>query len=164
MKARNGFAHLYSRLGRFAPRRRGLSVSDQTGAALLEAAIVLPVLVVLALGGIEFGYLINNYVTLTHATRAGGRQLALARPIGNPRAATVGLVQGAAVNLVAANLTITTTVNGVACASDAACQSALATARGQPATVTVQYPCVLLTQIVRIPNCILSATVTERVE
>jgi Flp pilus assembly protein TadG len=47
------------------------------GAAMVEMAIVLPVLVLLVFGIIDFGRLYNTQVTLTHAAREGIRDYAI---------------------------------------------------------------------------------------
>ena len=56
---------------------------------MTEFAIVLPILVVLLFGIVQFGILFNNYVTLTDAARAGARAAAVSRqaadPVGAPR-------------------------------------------------------------------------------
>ncbi len=44
--------------------------------------MVLPILVLLLFGVIQFGILFNNYVTLTDAVRAGARKAAVSRPLG----------------------------------------------------------------------------------
>lgn len=54
--------------------RRG---AGQRGAAMVEFAIVLPVLVMLAFGIVEFGRGYNTRITLTAAAREGARVLAL---------------------------------------------------------------------------------------
>jgi Flp pilus assembly protein TadG len=51
----------------------------QEGQTMAETAIVLPVLLVVLLGIIQFGILFNNYVTLTDAVRSGARKAAVAR-------------------------------------------------------------------------------------
>jgi Flp pilus assembly protein TadG len=47
---------------------------SERGAALVEFAIVLPLLLMLVFGIIEFGRAYNNQVTLTHAAREGVRE------------------------------------------------------------------------------------------
>jgi hypothetical protein len=44
------------------------------GAVLVEAAIVLPVIVILTLGIIDFGWAFNNYISLRQGTREAARQ------------------------------------------------------------------------------------------
>ena len=53
---------------------------DESGAAAVEFAIVLPVLLLLVFGIIEFGLLFNRYITVTHAAREGVRVASLAGP------------------------------------------------------------------------------------
>ena len=54
-------------------------VRDEKGQTMAEFAIVLPLLVVLLFGIVQFGILFNNYVTLTDAARAGARAAAVSR-------------------------------------------------------------------------------------
>ena len=59
---------------------RGLrqrSGAGERGAAMVEMAIVLPVLLLLVFGIIDFGRLYNTQVTLTHAAREGIRDYAI---------------------------------------------------------------------------------------
>ncbi|TMA07626.1 MAG: pilus assembly protein, partial [Deltaproteobacteria bacterium] len=41
------------------------------GQAIVELTLTLPLLIVLGLGAIEFGNMINTYLVLTHLTREG---------------------------------------------------------------------------------------------
>ncbi len=50
-----------------------LNIRGQRGAAALEFAIVLPVLVLLLFGTIEFGLLLYNQQVITNASREGAR-------------------------------------------------------------------------------------------
>jgi Flp pilus assembly protein TadG len=52
---------------------------NEDGQAITEFAIVLPILMMLLLGIIQFGIIFNNYITLTDATRAGARKAAVSR-------------------------------------------------------------------------------------
>ena len=51
---------------------------------MVEFAIVLPVLLLVVLGIMQFGVVYNNWVTLTDATRAGARQAAVSRGLSDP--------------------------------------------------------------------------------
>jgi Flp pilus assembly protein TadG len=51
--------------------------SNERGAAAVEMALVLPILLLLVFGIIEFGFIFNRYISVTHAAREGVRQLAL---------------------------------------------------------------------------------------
>jgi Flp pilus assembly protein TadG len=59
-------------IGARTNRAAGTS-NRQRGAAMVEMAIVLPLLLLLVFGIIEFGRLYNAQVTLTHAAREGIR-------------------------------------------------------------------------------------------
>ncbi len=54
------------------PRRHRRRL-DQRGAALVEAAIVMPLLLMLIFGMIEFGFLFKDSLTVANAARAGAR-------------------------------------------------------------------------------------------
>jgi Flp pilus assembly protein TadG len=141
------------------------TIKDSKGASAVEFALLAPVLFVLAVGIARFGIVLNNYIMLTEAVTDGARQLALARGSSTPYSAAVSAVQASASNLASGSLTITTSINGTACATDTACQTALSTASGNPAAVSATYPCSLVVMGVNFaPSCTLSATTTEMIE
>jgi len=82
---------------------------SQDGQAMVEFALVLPVLLLLIFGIIQFGILFNNYVTLTDAVRAGARQAAVSRTVPDPVAATESRLKKSAAGLDADDLVITVT-------------------------------------------------------
>lgn len=49
----------------------------QRGAAAVELALILPILVLLVFGIVEFGRAYHTQVTLTHAAREGARHMAI---------------------------------------------------------------------------------------
>ena len=55
---------------------RGL---EQEGQAMVEMALVLPVLLLVVTGILTFGLAFNNYLLLTEATSVGARTLAISR-------------------------------------------------------------------------------------
>lgn len=98
---------------------------------------------------------------MLHARARGS--LAISRGDATPWTDTVNQIYGSAPNLTKASLTITLSVNGTACATDAACTAALAV--GVPATVQASYPCSLVVEAINFaPSCTLTANTTERVE
>ncbi|MFY9640884.1 MAG: TadE/TadG family type IV pilus assembly protein [Rhodomicrobium sp.] len=121
--------------------RRGFRACG--GNAAIEFAIVAPVLFVMLLGMIQFAIIFNNITVLTNATSAGALLFSEGRSFTSPYSSAVTAVKSAAGSLTTANLTITTSVNGAACATDAACLTAFGQG-GVPATVTVTYPCPLV--------------------
>lgn len=52
-------------------------LSRRRGATLVEFALLLPVLLAILLGIIEFGWLVKNHLTLANATREGARAAAV---------------------------------------------------------------------------------------
>ncbi|HEY2640820.1 MAG TPA: TadE family protein [Streptosporangiaceae bacterium] len=72
---------------------RGGSVSSDRGAAAVEFALLLPLLVLIVFGLIDFGRAINAQITLTQAAREGARSLALGQSTYQSRAqaAAIGL-------------------------------------------------------------------------
>lgn len=66
-----------------ASRRR------ERGQATAEFALVLPLLLLLVTGIIQFGLLFDHYITLTDAVRSGARTLALGRGLSDPCDAAV---------------------------------------------------------------------------
>lgn len=144
-------------------RRRGPVIRrrKQEGQALIEFALVLPVLLLLLLAILKLGLLFNNYLTLTDAVRAGARQLALGRGIGAgpPTACALATTQvnNSAGSLKVANLTVTETESGL--------DTCTSLTQGNAATVTGKYPCDLtILGINFVPGCQLNVSATERVE
>jgi Flp pilus assembly protein TadG len=82
----------------------------ESGQAFVELALVLPILLLLLLGVIQFGTIFRDYIALTDATRVGARQAAVSRSI-QPEAQRIPLViskvHKAAVNLDANKMSVT---------------------------------------------------------
>jgi Flp pilus assembly protein TadG len=79
-------------------------MKNEQGQTMTEFALVLPILVVLLFGIIQFGIAFNNYVTLTDAIRAGARKAAVSRQSSDPVGACKAAVMAAADNLNKADL------------------------------------------------------------
>jgi Flp pilus assembly protein TadG len=129
----------------------------QDGQALVEFAFVVPVLLLIILGIVQFGILFNNYITLTDAVRAGARQAAVSRTLPNPTQVTTDRVRRSAAGLDSNKLTVSVAV------WDPATSSAI-WAQGGDVTVTARYPFSinLMGFVVRTGD--LKAETTERVE
>ena len=109
---------------------------DEEGSQAVELALILPVLVLLLMGIIEFGRGYNARVTLTSAVREGARAYALGKD-----AATITDVTETA----AAGLDKTNVTSGVDADADGIVDTAElgvfpACSVGQPAEVTANYP------------------------
>jgi TadE-like protein len=89
--------------------RKRFAVNSERGQSMTEFALVLPLLVMLLFGVIQFGIAFNNYITLTDAVRAGARKGTVARHLKDPEGAVVAQVQKAATDLKAADLDVDVT-------------------------------------------------------
>lgn len=120
---------------------------------MVEFALVLPVLLVVLFGIIQFGLTLRNYVTLTDAVRAGARTAAVSRLL-QPGARTTAIdqkIQSASSDLspsiASSDITITSTWQ-----------------YGDDVSVTATYPYSISLFGVVIASGNLSSTTTERVE
>jgi Flp pilus assembly protein TadG len=102
-------------LSRAVRRRRcGARALGERGAAAVEFALVVPVLVLMLLGIIEFSKAFQVKATLADAAREGARVMALANDAGSARAA-VRSAASSTVTLTDAQITVTpTTCTGAA--------------------------------------------------
>lgn len=100
-------------------------IAEQRGQTMAEFAIVLPVLVVLLFGVIQFGIAFNNYLALTDAVRAGARAAAVSRQASDPVGTATAAVRSSATDLNQSKLGISVSSSWSA---------------GSPVTVTATYP------------------------
>jgi Flp pilus assembly protein TadG len=110
---------------------------SERGAVAVEFAILLPVLVMLLMGIIEFGRAYNAQISLTHAARESVRVMAISN---NPASAKTTAVN-AAVSLRPALRTTDVAVVTTNTASSSLC------AAGAKATVTITYSLSTMTGI-----------------
>jgi Flp pilus assembly protein TadG len=137
---------------------RGNIKRNESGQAMVEFALVIPLLVTLVFGIIQFGILFNHHLTLADAVRAGSRQGAISRTLpGGPAAASAAAtarVRSAALgSLSDANdptalvVTVTSTF-----------------AQGSDITVKATYPYTIRIFGVPVTSGRLTSETTERVE
>ena len=154
---------------RLQQRRRG-----EDGAALVEFALVVPLMLIIMFSMTSFGFAFNRYLQLTEATNIGARLLSVSR--GNtldPCSLTATAIQHAAPYLTASQMTFTYSLNGNAesgttcAASNSTSPPASYLVQGQPVSVTVTYPCTafvwtsVMYKINPLPSCLLHAQITE---
>ncbi len=128
---------------------REIIKGKQSGQAMVEFALVLPVLMLLVLGIIQFGITFNHYLTLVDAVRAGARTAAVSRQAPNPAAVAEAKVRAAAEDLDQAELAVTVTS---------------AWKQGEDVAVTAKYPYRISLLGLVVKSGDLSSTTTERVE
>ena len=105
-------------------RRLRTRLAGQGGAAAVELAFVLPVLLLMLFGIIEFGRAYNAQVSLTGAAREGARVMAVRNDPTTARTATIAAAPSLSPSLASSNIAI----------SPATCQA------GQTVTLTATYP------------------------
>ncbi len=79
----------------------------EDGQGIVEFAFVLPILLALLLGIVQFGIAFNNYLTLNDATRVGARKAAVSRFLGDTGATARIATYNAASGLDPAHLNVT---------------------------------------------------------
>lgn len=128
-----------ARVGRF---RRGLA--DDRGAELIEFALVLPILLLVVAGIIEFGFLFQRLEVITNAAREGARMASLPAYTTN-----AGAVTGRVDDYLNAGVTA-----GFAdsCAVDMVGPVAGAVVPVVHVTVTCQVPTVILSGVAALVN------------
>ena len=137
----------------------------------MEFALVLPALLVILVGIIQFGVALNNYLELTDAVRTGARNLAMSRSSATsatPYSSTITAIDNSAANLTPGSITTTIRINGTACSTDGTCQTAIAAAEGLSASVTATYPCVSATFVFYVryfaAGCTLTSSTADLIE
>ena len=138
---------------------RRLQFRDESGQAITEFALILPILMALLLGIIQFGIVFNNYVTITDAARAGARKAAVSRFLGDNGTAAQAVARNSAQGLNQAKLGVS-----VKACSGANCSSSAWNISGSDVVVTTTYPYTvnILGWTVKAGN--LTSTTKERLE
>jgi len=116
---------------------------------MVEFALVVPILLVVVFGVIQFGVVYKDYVTLTDATRVGARKAAVSRHEANPVGAAVTAVRNSATGLDQSQLAV---------AVGSSWQ------HGADVTVTASYPYEIDLLGLVVAAGQLESTTTERVE
>jgi Flp pilus assembly protein TadG len=79
---------------------------SEHGQTMTEFALVLPLLILVLFGIIQFGIAFNNYLAMTDAVRAGARKATVSRHKEDPVDETVTAVRAAASDLKVSDLAI----------------------------------------------------------
>jgi Flp pilus assembly protein TadG len=131
-----------------SPSRRS-TLRDQRGQTMTEFALVLPLLVFLLFGVIQFGIAFNNYITLTDAVRAGARKAAVSANTDAPEAVAEEQVRESAVGLKEDDLDVVVSSTWE---------------HGEDVTVTATYPYSISLLGIVVSSGELQSQATERVE
>ena len=149
-----------------------LNAKQDRGSSLIEFAVALPPLLLVATGIWAMGFAMNNYLILTNATTVAARQIAISRgQTLDPCATAVSALTAAAPTLTASKFAYTYTFNGTSYSGTSCSSSTYTTGapsnlvQGQPASITVTYPCSLIAYNANFaPTCSLKSQMTELVQ
>jgi Flp pilus assembly protein TadG len=154
-------------LGRWV---RAILRKGEEGSAILEIALVTPILMGLLTAICTFAVGFNNQLTLNGAVGQGANYLqTLGANATDPCAQTMTAIENAAPSLKPSSIKLTIAINGTTVSDTSnSCTGAVATlaaAANEPVTVSATYPCVLTIMSLGygtkfISNCQLSATET----
>jgi len=124
---------------------------NERGQTMVEFTLVLPVLLVVLFGIIQFGIVFSNYVALTDAVRAGARTAAVSRSSTDPVGDTKARVMDASGDLDSTKVVPTVdTPSGWT--------------HGADVTVTATYPYSISLLGIVVASGNLSSSTTERIE
>jgi Flp pilus assembly protein TadG len=127
------------------------TIKNERGQTMTEFALVLPILLVLLFGIMQFGIIFNNYVALTDAARAASRKGAVSRSASNPQGDCEATGYAAGTNLDQPHVKFILT-----------CDSTWAIGSDVTVTATYPYDIKLLNWVVA--SGTLNTTMKERVE
>lgn len=122
---------------------------NERGQTMVEFTLVLPVLLIVLFGIIQFGLTFNNYVALTDAVRAGARTAAVSRFSATPLNDTVSRVKTSSNDLDPTKVNVTVTASWT---------------QGSDVVVKATYPYSISLLGVVVASGTLSSQTTERVE
>lgn len=121
-------------------------MKKETGQSLVEFALVLPLLILLLFGVIDFGRVFHAYLTIDHAGREAARAVSIGKTV--DAATSIAIDNGASIGLSGDNIHITSAESG------------------KNATIKITYPITFLTPVISgiVGEITLTDTTTMRVE
>lgn len=128
--------------------KRRSRTHEEHGQTMVEFILVLPVLLVVLFGIIQFGITFKDYIALTDAVRTGARTAAVSRYSTDPVADTVARVKSAA-DLTPSKMNVAVTSTWV---------------HGDDVVVTARYPYSISLLGIVVASGNLTSSTTERVE
>jgi Flp pilus assembly protein TadG len=126
---------------------------NDSGQAVVEFAVILPVLLMILFAILQFGIVFNNYIQVTAAAREGARKAAVSRSLGTAAAETASTTsaKAAAPGLKQSSITVTY-------------PNSPTFAQGSDVTVQVTYPYSISILGIIVKSGKLTSSTTMRVE
>jgi Flp pilus assembly protein TadG len=127
--------------------------TNESGQAVVEFAVILPVLLMILFAILQFGIVFNNYIQVTAAAREGARKAAVSRSLGTAAAETAATTaaKAAAPGLKQTSITVTY-------------PNSPTFAQGSDVTVQVTYPYSISILGIIVKSGKLTSSTTMRVE
>jgi Flp pilus assembly protein TadG len=127
--------------------------TNESGQAVVEFAVILPVLLMILFAILQFGIVFNNYIQVTAAAREGARKAAVSRSLGTAAAETAATTsaKAAAPGLTQSSITVTY-------------PNSPTFAQGSDVTVQVTYPYSISILGIIVKSGNLTSSTTMRVE
>lgn len=123
---------------------------DESGAVLLEASLVMPLVVIFIAGIADFGVTLYQYHTLTNANGSAVRQLIISRGFDKPYASVLAQYAAWAPNLAVQENQLTVSVTDSTGAlksctdtTSPSCKTLLDGAAGKQAKIELNYACTM---------------------
>jgi Flp pilus assembly protein TadG len=149
--------------GRCQPARQRTKVSGEEGSALVETALVLPIIFILMTGIFSFSIALYQKLELAQAVASGARYLSVDRGDTDPCAAAVSKIYAAAPTLTQSSISTTFVLNGTTY-SGKTCSGTTNMISGGSAQITATYPCTLSVYGMSFGSCTLTENVSEVVQ
>lgn len=127
------------------------NLGNKSGQAIVETALILPLILLILMGIIDFGFLFNNYLVIDNASREGARSAA----VGSTDSVIMSTVSSMTLSLEPTKLKTTIYPTGAS------------RIKGSQVTITIEYDYSLITPIIGaiVPNPVhLTAKTVMRVE
>lgn len=149
-----------------ARHRAGWRGWREEGQAIVEFALVLPVLLLVLTAILQFGLMFNQYLSLTDAVRTGARTLALGRGLSNPCDPAITQTVNSAVGtgLTASEVTPTLTSPDTCGTGTYPNRTSGSETQGNEATVSASYPYTVSVFGMPLFHLTLSATASDEIE
>ncbi len=163
MGRRNGTPPRSDQAGRVrsvAGRRWPAENSTEEGSAIIETALILPIIFVLMTGIFSFSIALYQKLELAQAVGSGARFLGTDRGDTDPCAATASRIYATAPTLTKSKISLTFVLDGTSY-SGATCSGTTHMITGKTAQITATYPCVLSAYGMSFSSCSLSESISE---
>lgn len=128
-------------------RRSAVVIGDESGSAMVEFSIVAPLLILLWVGVLQFGPILQNYIIIQNAAFQTAQFAGTGRTDATIYTDSINQFNAAASSLSGASATISlcsaSGTSCTACNTDSACVSAMTSAKGNAVKISASMPCSL---------------------